>query len=390
MVLLYADDLLIIIKCPPAEAVVVILLAMRVLQLFTDHSGLHINHSKSALLLKGVWTNVQVSQLIPTKLPIVFGHVNEDTLYEPALQKALGRAFAMQSWALSFPERVMLLKLWILPLLVFLARVVFPTDNVINTLKIVYNVALRLTSWDLTHNILALPRNEGGYPLPQPKTFLYRQHSTVFVQYVKDPLPLLASVTASFKRFALLHGMSLRKADLPFFQMGSNVVWRTMPYVAWSCLHPAPPNQGRQWTCGRHWPGRACPHNCTISYTRLFGKSFRRGNANKLGNLLIHIAPLITPWKQSHTACTNAPFSNMPSRSSNNASRWTFHIFSYGHDDHTHYTRWCFGLVRSPHKLDHTMCHQKTTSHGAAVDGVFDQMVLVPGQMDHKRTQVHR
>ena len=70
-VLLYADDLLIIIKCPPAEAVVVILLAMQVSQRFTDHSGLHINHSKSALLLNGVWTDVQVSQLIPTKLPIV-------------------------------------------------------------------------------------------------------------------------------------------------------------------------------------------------------------------------------------------------------------------------------------------------------------------------------
>ena len=167
MVLLYADDLLIIIKCPPTEAVVVILLAMQVLQLFTEHSGLHINHSKSMLLLTGVWTDVQISQLIPTKLPIIdrykylgvfCGHVNEDTWYEPALRKALGRAFAIQSWALSFPERVMLLKLWILPLLVFPARVVFPTDSIISTLKIVYNVALRLTSWDLTHDILGPPQ----------------------------------------------------------------------------------------------------------------------------------------------------------------------------------------------------------------------------------------
>ena len=242
-VLLYADDLLIIIKCPPAEAVVVILLAMQVLQLFTDHSRLHINHSKSALLLKGLWTDVQISHLISTKLPIVerhkylgvfFGHVNEDTSYEPAFQTALGRAFAMQSRALSFPERVMLLKLCILPQLVFPARVVFPTDSAISTLKIVYNVALCLTSWDLTHNILALPRNEGGYSLPQPKTFLGWQHSAMFQQYVKDPLLLPASVTASLKRFALLHGMSLGMVDLPFFQMGSNVVKRNMRYLAWS------------------------------------------------------------------------------------------------------------------------------------------------------------
>ena len=145
-VLLYADDLLIIIRCPPAEAINVILYAMHVLQLFNDHYGLHVNHSKSALLLKGVRIDVQISQLTSAKLPIVdrykylgvnFGRINKDTSYEPALQKALGCAFAMQLWALSFLEQVMLLKLWILPLLVFPARVVFPTGSVISTLKIV-------------------------------------------------------------------------------------------------------------------------------------------------------------------------------------------------------------------------------------------------------------
>ena len=75
-------------------------------------------------------------------LGVVFGHVNGDTSCEPAPQKALGCAFSMQSWSLSFLERAMLLKLWILPLFVFPARVVFPTDGVFNTLKIVYNVAL--------------------------------------------------------------------------------------------------------------------------------------------------------------------------------------------------------------------------------------------------------
>ena len=59
--LLYADDLLIIIWCPPAEGINTILRAMHVLQLFTDRSGLRINHSKSPLLLKGVWTYVQIS-----------------------------------------------------------------------------------------------------------------------------------------------------------------------------------------------------------------------------------------------------------------------------------------------------------------------------------------
>ena len=222
---LYADDLLIIIKCPPAEAVVVILLAMQVLQMFTDHAGLHINHSKSALLLKGVWTDVQISQLIPTKLPSVdrckclgvfFGHVNEQTSYEPALQKALGRTFAMQSWALSFPGRVMLLKLWILPLLVFIARVVFPTDSVISTLKIVYNVALRLTSWNLTHDILALPRNERGYSLPQRKPSL-----------IGNIPPFFSSTSRT--RYYFLHP-SLPILNVLYSYMGCHHEWQTSPF----------------------------------------------------------------------------------------------------------------------------------------------------------------
>ena len=123
----------------------------------------------------------------------------------------------MQSQAVSFPERVMLLKLWILPLLVFPARVVFPTDSDIGTLKIVHNLAPRLTSWDLTHDILALPSCNGGYSLPQPKTFLYWQHSTIFLHYVKDPALFPTSVATSFKCFAQTHGIPLCLADLPFF-----------------------------------------------------------------------------------------------------------------------------------------------------------------------------
>ena len=51
---LYADDLLIIIKCPLDMAIPLITVALHIIQVFTNHSGLHINHTKSALLLKGV------------------------------------------------------------------------------------------------------------------------------------------------------------------------------------------------------------------------------------------------------------------------------------------------------------------------------------------------
>ena len=66
----------------------------------------------------------------------------------------------------------MLLKHWILPLVVFPAKVVLPTEQVVSMLATVYNVALKITSWDVTPDILALPPHEGGHSLPQPNTFL--------------------------------------------------------------------------------------------------------------------------------------------------------------------------------------------------------------------------
>ena len=77
--------------------------------------------------------------------------------YSHALQKAMGRAFAMQTWAMSLLERIQLLKLWILTLLVYPAQVVFLSAAVVITLKAVYQVALRLNSWGVTLDILSHP-----------------------------------------------------------------------------------------------------------------------------------------------------------------------------------------------------------------------------------------
>ena len=56
----------------------------------------------------------------------------------------------------------MLLELWILPVIGYPAKVVFPTPQVVSTLKSIYNIALGLDSWGLTHKILSLPETEGG------------------------------------------------------------------------------------------------------------------------------------------------------------------------------------------------------------------------------------
>ena len=185
-ILLYADDLLIIVTGEPAQAVFVFLVAWGSLKAFSKYSGLMVNHKKSAILLKGHWTESLKVQLLSTGLQfqdsykylgIEFGHVTPEVAYSHALQKAMGRAFAMQSWDLSLAERVPLLKLWILPLLIYPARVVFPSDPVVSALRTVYQVALKLNSWSITLDILSHPLHKGGYNLAAPETFLYWQHA---------------------------------------------------------------------------------------------------------------------------------------------------------------------------------------------------------------------
>ena len=81
----------------------------------------------------------------------------------------------MQSWALGLAERLMLLKLWFLPLTVQAARGNFSGDSMVNMLKTC------LTGWDVVHAILVLPLSETGLSLPQPRTFLYLQYSVAFL-----------------------------------------------------------------------------------------------------------------------------------------------------------------------------------------------------------------
>ena len=101
---------------------------------------------------------------------------------------------------LTFSECLMRLKPWILPLLVFLAGAVFATDNAIGILRIFCNVVLRLTLWDLTHDMLTPPDDEGGFSLPQPKAFLCWQHSPAF--RITEPTLSPTTAAADFKHFA--------------------------------------------------------------------------------------------------------------------------------------------------------------------------------------------
>ena len=78
------------------------------------------------------------------------------------------------------------------------------------------------------------PHGKGGYSLVPPETFLYWQHSTALVNYVQDLICLPQVLHTGFSPFANSLGMVLNPLTLPYFQMGSNVIWDTMPYLGWS------------------------------------------------------------------------------------------------------------------------------------------------------------
>ena len=70
-VLLYADDLIIIIDCDPNTGVRVFLLVWSRVQEFSTVTGLYTNLDKSNILLKGQWDPIHGVQLLSTGLKIV-------------------------------------------------------------------------------------------------------------------------------------------------------------------------------------------------------------------------------------------------------------------------------------------------------------------------------
>ena len=83
----------------------------------------------------------------------------------------------MQNWALSLPQRVALLKLWVLPLFFFWCmwpKLFFQLDEVVDLLTFIYKTTLNLNSWGIAPDILAHSPEVGGYSLPPPpaKVFL--------------------------------------------------------------------------------------------------------------------------------------------------------------------------------------------------------------------------
>ena len=140
----------------------------------------------------------------------------------------------MQHWKLTLRERVFLLKLWILPALVYPSRVIYPVKQVVDSLKVIYHIALGLSTWGLTHEALALPEQEGGMGLAMPRDFLLWHHSALFVQGTVQPHTVPPRIREDFDRWSMPRGIAVSPSTLPFFQMDVNIPWEALPYMAFS------------------------------------------------------------------------------------------------------------------------------------------------------------
>ena len=116
-ILLYVDDLLIIISGSPEHTASLLRRCWGVMTEFQVITGLEVNPSKSAILVLGAWSGAAVQTVATVPLPIKkwykylgvkLGDISPYEAYQPALQKATGRAYAMQKWECRLKCRAMI------------------------------------------------------------------------------------------------------------------------------------------------------------------------------------------------------------------------------------------------------------------------------------------
>ena len=112
---------------------------------------------------------------------------------------AYQRAKFLAQLPLHLQERCELLKVWILSLFEFPARVYLPTRVVISQLRNIYCLALGVDSWGMVLLFIAQPLDQGGYGLVMPHTYLSWQNALAFVSHLTGNVCLPPIVVAPFE-----------------------------------------------------------------------------------------------------------------------------------------------------------------------------------------------
>ena len=244
---MYADDLCTIVE--GANLVSTLARVQEAMRFFAKFSGQVLNLGKCGVVIKGRLTASEQAQVevirdkqILLGIPIVdsvkylgvrMGNVTPDSAFAFPLGEAQRRAGSIASYGLSLKERILLLKMWILPCVLLTARAYFPTDITVRALKQVYHTALGVDSWGVTLDNLAQPRELGGFLLPTPKVWLHAQFGLPFHKLLQTPDVFTKKLVLGFYSWCKTYGVCLNAWALPYLQMGP-VPYKTFGFMQFS------------------------------------------------------------------------------------------------------------------------------------------------------------
>ena len=120
------------------------------------------------------------------------------------------RSALVASFALSPAERLLLLKTWVLPVLLLMARAYRGTKKEERFLKVMFNTALVFDSWGTTLSQASLHPDDGGFsPPPPPRdTWLKVQSGLAFTAFAPNLAVMPNFVRLKFRPWATKFGVS--------------------------------------------------------------------------------------------------------------------------------------------------------------------------------------
>ena len=148
------------------------------------------------------------------------GHVLVKEAFVGPLREAYRRARIAATIALSIPEKITLLKTWILPTLLLTARAYVAHRSVVSALNTVYNILFSFDSRGITTHQLSQHRDQGGYSVPMPQTWLAAQGGTAAVAALTSPTIMPMYVMQAFIKFCSRYGIPTSHKVIAVTQLG--------------------------------------------------------------------------------------------------------------------------------------------------------------------------
>ena len=199
------------------------------LQRLSAVSGLQQSVGKSAYITKGTLQPEALQFMQDSGLQhetkvrylgVHMGHVSVKETFVGPLQEAYRRARIAATIALSIPEKITLLTTWILPTLLLTAIAYVADRSVVSALHAVYNMLFCFDSWGITTHQLSQHRDQGGYSVPLPQTWLAAQGGTAAVAALTSPTIMPMYVMQAVVKFCTHYGIPTSHKVIAVTQLG--------------------------------------------------------------------------------------------------------------------------------------------------------------------------